>query len=137
MRALVLLAVAAVLAAACGGGGEPSALDEGRSVYGDVCSVCHGSRGQGGVGPAFDDVVATWPSCVDQIEWIRLGSEGWKAEKGDTYGASAKPVDGGMPAQAGNLTEAQIAAVAAFERITYGGAEEALTLADCGVPAGP
>jgi len=133
LRRLGLMIVFAFVLAACGGSGEPSALDEGRSVYGDICSVCHGARGQGGAGPALDGVLATWPSCTDHIDWIRLGSEGWNTEVGDTYGATAKPVAGGMPAQQGNLTDAQIAAVAAFERVRYASAEEAATLTECGV----
>lgn len=108
---------------------------EGKAVYADLCSVCHGATGDGGVGPALDDVAVTWPSCQDQIAWIRLGSDGWRAEFGDTYGATGKPIKGGMPAQAGNLLESEMAAVAAFERATCGGVEESTALAECGVTA--
>jgi mono/diheme cytochrome c family protein len=81
-------------------------------------------------------VTVTWPDCLDHIRWVTLGSEGWRVEVGGTYGATAKPVQGGMPAHRDTLTPEQIAAVAAFERITYGGAAAAETLAACGVPAG-
>jgi mono/diheme cytochrome c family protein len=117
----------------CGGSSEGSPLAEGKAIYAELCSVCHGSTGDGGVGPALDEVAVTWPSCADQIAWIRLGSDGWRAEFGDTYGATDKPVEGGMPAQSENLLESEIVAVAAFERATYGGVDEARALAECGV----
>jgi hypothetical protein len=81
-------------------------------------------------------VLATWPECADHIRWITIGSAGWRDEVGATYGADAKPIEGGMPGHRDKLTTGQIAAVAAFERITYGGADEAETLAACGVAAG-
>ena len=96
-------------------------MAEGKAVYARVCSTCHGPTGEGGVGPALNEVAVTWPSCQDHIAWIGLGSIGWRAQVGDTYGATSKPVNGGMPAQKGNLLESEIAAVAAFERVTYGG----------------
>lgn len=132
--AAVVIAIAIALAG-CGTDSGGSALAEGKAVYADVCSVCHGATGDGGVGPALDEVAITWPSCQDQIDWILLGSNGWMTEFGDTYGATNKPVNGGMPAQKGSLLESEIAAVAAFTRATYGGVEEADALAECGVSA--
>ena len=132
---LATLGLAVVLLAACGGSGTPEALVAGRTVFGDHCSTCHGSSGQGGVGPALSGVAATWPSCADHIEWVTLGSDGYRAAHGDTYGATAKPVIGGMPAHRDLLTADEIAAVAAFERVTYGGIDAATALADCGVAA--
>ncbi|MDJ0923282.1 MAG: cytochrome c [Acidimicrobiia bacterium] len=129
IRAFLLLLV--LVLASCGGGGNDSLLAGGKSVYADTCSVCHGTAGEGGVGPSLDDVTATFPSCDDQIEWIALGSDGWKTERGDTYGASAKPVNGGMPAQIDILDPMEIAAVAAFERATYSGVPEAEAIAQC------
>lgn len=119
----------------CGGESTPDPLRQGRSIYADTCSVCHGSRGQGGVGPALDQVTATWPDCAEQIEWIALGSDGWKDRHGDTYGATAKPVKGGMPAQGDDLTLAEQRLVATFERVTYGGAPREEALDGCGVKA--
>lgn len=121
--------------AACGGGSTPDAVTAGRTVYGDHCSTCHGSAGQGGVGPTLASVVETWPSCREHIEWVTFGSDGWRAAHGDTYGASAKTVLGGMPAHRDLLTPDQIAAVVVFERVTYGGADAETTLADCGITA--
>lgn len=123
----------AVLAVSCGSAAAPEPLRQGREVYGNKCAACHGAAGQGGVGPTLAGVTETWPSCTDQIRWITLGSEGWREQEGDSYGATAKPVLGGMPGHGETLGAAEIAAVAAFERVTYGGAEEAATLAACGV----
>jgi len=127
----------ALVALACAGGGDSGddPIRAGRTIYGNVCSVCHGSTGGGGVGPAFDEVTSTWPECSDHIEWVSLGSDGWKASHGDTYGATGKPVKGGMPSHKDSLTLDEIRRVAAFERIQYGGAERAATLAACGLSA--
>lgn len=130
-RVLIALAIAVVISA-CGGESQPESFREGRTIYGDLCSVCHGSSGEGQVGPAIAGVVATWPQCSDQIEWIRLGSDGWRAEYGDTYGATQKPITGGMPAHGDSLSTPQIRAVAAFERAQYGGREVETALRECG-----
>lgn len=128
----LLLLVAVTLVASCGGE-ETDPFRRGRSIYGNVCSTCHGQAGEGGVGPALDTVTQFWPGCADQVEWITLGSEGWRSAHGDTYGAVAREIKGGMPAQGENLTTEEIRAVAAFERIQYGGADREATLAECGV----
>ena len=131
----VVVAVMIVIAIGCGPGSATSeSLRTGRGVYGDRCSACHGNRGQGGVGPSLADVLDTWPDCSDQQEWIALGSEGWKAEHGPTYGANSIPVDKVMPEHATTLTPAEIAAVAAFERVEYGGGDVTAELAACGLP---
>jgi len=133
----VLIAVAcAVLLMGCGGGttsGSP--LAQGRDVYGAQCSACHGSRGEGGTGPSLREVTSTFPSCADHIEWVTLGSDRWKDEHGDTRGATATPVEGGMPSHENILSADEIALVAAFERVTYGGEVEDVTLDACGVAA--
>jgi mono/diheme cytochrome c family protein len=137
MSGRLLIATLLILAvAACGDSTPATALDRGRRVYADKCSACHGSAGDGGVGPALEGVLVTWPGCSDHIRWVELGSEGWAETVGETYGATAKPIQGGMPGHATSLSAAEIAAVAAFERVTYGGADEAATLAECGLAAG-
>lgn len=131
---LLTLLLLALLLAGCGGGSaSESPLREGRTIYGDTCSVCHGGAGNGGVGPALDTVTETWPTCAAHVEWVEVGSEGWSVRYGDTYGATDKPVQGGMPAHAGILTLEQIRLVAAFERVTYGGQAEADALEDCSI----
>lgn len=131
-----LIASLSLLAVSCGGSAPSGAVASGREVYAARCSTCHGASGQGGVGPSFAGVVETWPDCSDHIRWVTLGSDGWREAVGDTYGATAKPVQGGMPGHGDLLTTDEIAEVAAFERITYGGADEAATLAACGIEAG-
>lgn len=126
-----------VLLSACGGGSASSdEFREGRTLYGDYCSVCHGAAGGGGVGPALDSVIETWPSCDGQVEWVSIGSERWRAQYGDTYGATDNPITAVMPAHDDRLTVDQIRRVVAFERIQYGGQDEAEALEDCEIGQG-
>jgi mono/diheme cytochrome c family protein len=130
-----VVTVMVVIGVGCGSGSVTSeSLRMGRGVYADNCSSCHGSSGQGGVGPSLANVLETWPDCADQQDWITLGSERWKAERGPTYGANDKPVAKVMPEHAKSLTPDEIAAVAAFERVQYGGGDEATESAACGLP---
>jgi mono/diheme cytochrome c family protein len=84
---------------------SPPPAGEGPEVIGEElyagsgCAGCHGGGGGGGVGPAFTGgaIYETFPDFVTHFEWVRLGSAGWLAERGDSYGASGKPVNGGMP----------------------------------------
>lgn len=134
---LVVVAIAmaplSLVAVACGGPSLSDALREGRDVYGDSCSSCHGDSGQGGVGPTLEAVMQTWPSCSDHQDWIALGSERWKAERGPTYGAADAPITAVMPSHDDRLTPRQIAAVAAFERVQYGDGDADAVLLDCGL----
>ncbi len=137
MRPLIAGVLSSVLLlAACTSAERPAALETGRDVYGSTCSVCHGPRGGGEIGPSMESVVGTWPTCGEHVEWIELGSEGWLAEFGDVYGATRKPVIGGMPGQGSTLEAEEIAAVAAYERIEFGGADREATLSECGLDAG-
>lgn len=133
MRTLIPILAVALLVSCGGGGATPTALQEGRTVYGNVCSACHGSAGEGGVGPALDAVTVDFPACDDHIRWVTLGSERWKAEVGATYGATGKPVQGGMPEHGVTLSVREIATVVAWERVTYGRADATVTLEECGV----
>lgn len=133
-----LAACALLLAvlAACGGStpaadGPSADYLGGRDTYG-TCAACHGKAGTGGVGPAFASVLETWPSCEDHVEWVSLGSNGWKEAHGDTYGATDKPITGGMPSFA-TLTDEEIRRVALYERVRFGGADEATEAVACGL----
>ena len=84
---------------------SPPPAGEGPAVLGEElyagsgCGGCHGAGGGGGVGPAFTGgaIYETFPSFVTHFEWVRLGSAGWLEQRGETYGATDKPVGGGMP----------------------------------------
>lgn len=126
--------IAALVLVSCGGSMRSPLMDEGRGIYtGRGCSSCHGGRGQGGAGPALTGAITTFPSCDDQLQWVSLGSDGWKADVGDTYGASAKPVKGGMPTWGSLLTDHEVRAVVAYERVDFGGGDEDAVRADCGL----
>ena len=97
----------------------------GQEVYAGAaaCAGCHGGGGGGGVGPAFigGALYTTFPTCADHTKWIQLGSAGWQAEVGPTYGAEDTVSIGGMPGFQGKLTEDEIYAVVVFERVVFGG----------------
>jgi mono/diheme cytochrome c family protein len=94
-------------------------LAEGAKIF-QQCASCHGSTGEGGIGPSFQGGVLAkdWPKFQDQIRWVSLGSAGWP---GDTYGAQNKPKKGGMPPWATQLTPLQIAEVVRYEREVLSG----------------
>ena len=109
----------------------------GQEVYAGAgaCAGCHGGGGGGGVGPAFTGgaLYTTFPTCADHAKWIQLGSAGWQAEVGPTYGAENTVSIGGMPGFQGKLTEDEIFAVVVFERVVFGGGDTEEVLIDCGL----
>lgn len=121
-----------------GGGTDYLALGQsiflGEAVTGVNCSGCHGAQGGGGVGPALNGVLTTFGACADHEEWVSKGTLGFQAEGRETYG-NGKTVGGGgtMPGFAASLSEEQIASVALFERVRFGGADEAAAMVDCGL----
>jgi hypothetical protein len=119
------------------GGGGTDFIALGGEIYGGPpgnCAGCHGANGQGsGAFPALTGVLTTFGACEDHELWVTLGSSGWQEQVGPNYGDTNKPVGGGMPAFGGSLTEEQIAAVAAFERVRFGGATPDEALVDCGL----
>jgi hypothetical protein len=78
-------------------------------------------------------VLTTFPQCADHRRWIALGSEGWRDEVGDTYGATDEPVDGGMPAFGDELSLERIQQAALYERVRFGGADLLSEKAACGL----
>ncbi len=117
------------------GGAGAAFIGEGRSLYTSTgCAGCHGANGGGGQGPAFANVLITFGSCPDHVEWVRLGSTGFQALGLSTYGDVGKPINGGMPAHQ-SLSEEQLAAVVAFERVAFGGGNADEVLVDCGLVA--
>ena len=99
----------------------------------NTCASCHGADGGGGVGPALNGLGEVFSDPATQMHWVSLGSSGWQAEVGDTYGDTNKPVNGGMPAFAESLTPEELASVVVYERTTFSGldpVEEGLVDAD-------
>lgn len=116
-RAALLGATAALALGACGGGGgggggaasnsppptgaqaHDATLLAGRNVYSAECASCHGTRGQGGVGPTFQDgrLLRNYPNAEDQVTYVANGR-------------------GVMPSFAGVLTHSQLESVVAYER---------------------
>lgn len=137
MKGVLVAAVLVVSLAACtqdGPGSELGAdLESGRETYIAQCALCHGGNGQGASAPALRDVVTTFSRCEGQIEWITLGSERYRAEIGPAYGDADKEITGVMPEFGEALTETEIARVAAFERLQFGGVAAEAALDDCGL----
>jgi mono/diheme cytochrome c family protein len=126
------------------GGGGVDYISAGQDIFMGVavtgvnCSGCHGVNGQGSdTFPALTGVLTTFGSCTDHKEWVTLGSSGWSSTNGSTYGDTQKPVNGGMPTFGGTLTEEQIASVATFERVRFGGEDPETALVDCGLAESP
>lgn len=120
-------------------GGATDYIALGERIYngeegGANCAGCHGVGGGGGVGPALNGVLTVFGSCADHEEWIQLGTTGFQAAGISAYGDTNKPVGGGgtMPGFSA-LSEEQLAAVTAFERVRYGGGDPDQTLSDCGL----
>ena len=111
------------------------AIYNGTGVSGVNCSGCHGADG-GGIAtvPALTGVLTTFGSCSDHLIWVSNGSAGFQAAGDSTYGDINKPINGGMPGFS-SLSEEQLAAVASFERVRFGGGDPETVLADCGLGA--
>jgi mono/diheme cytochrome c family protein len=108
---LVVVVGAAILAAAfgpSGGSGDDVAdsatssdVELGAKVFANSCASCHGSEGEGGVGPAFAGIVVRYPEVADHTKVVAEGQ-------------------GQMPAFGGTLSAAEIDAVVAYERDVLG-----------------
>jgi mono/diheme cytochrome c family protein len=130
---------------AIGGGGADfiamgEAIYQGEEISAVNCAGCHGAGGGGGAGPALNGVLRVFGSCPDHIEWVTLATGGLQAAGESTYGDTNKPLGGfgsSMPGFGSSLSEEQIAAVAAFERVRFGGQEPEAALTDCGLAEEP
>ena len=104
-------------------GEGPEVLGE-EAYAGSGCGGCHGAGGGGGVGPAFTGgaIYETFPDFETHFRWVRLGSDGWSSEVGPTYGATDKPVNGGMPGFGeDSLSDADLLYLVMHERMGLGG----------------
>lgn len=126
-------------AVSCDGSSYPSSsvdfFADGEKIYAQ-CAACHSADGSGGAGPAFTGgaVLATFPSgqCGDHIAWVTIGTAGWPDP---TYGATGKPVGGVglMPGFGSQLSEEELASVALYERVQFGGEDLETAEIDCGL----
>lgn len=123
------------------GGGSTDFVALGQSIYMGQeisavnCAGCHGAGGGGGVGPALNGVLTVFGACQSQVEWVGLGTSGFQGVGRSTYGDTNKQVGGAgnMPGFASSLSAEQLAAVATFERVRFGGAAPDAALTDCGL----
>jgi len=92
----------------------------GAGYYNANCAACHGANGEGGVGPQLNNgaVLKQWPKLVDHLAWVHTGGS---THIGQTIGGVVVTAANAMPAFAGTLTDAQIADVVCYERVTFGG----------------
>ena len=132
--AAVLIVCLALIATACSSEQRSPLEQAGRDIYTGAggCVACHGGRGQGGTGPRLSNLAAVFPSCDEQVEWVRLGSQQWLEQHGPTYGATNEVVDGEMPDHE-DLTDEELRLVVAYERMTFSNMGEAEVVADCGI----
>jgi hypothetical protein len=123
-------------AQSCGGDASPF-FSLGEAIYEVNCVACHGADGGGGVGPSFlgGAVLQTFSACTDHVQWVTLGTQNWPDA---TYGDTGKPAGGGgvMPGYDGNLSETEIASVALYERVAFGGQDIVEAEAACGFTEG-
>ncbi len=127
------------------GGGSTDFVALGQAIYMGQeissvnCAGCHGATGGGGVGPALNGVLTVFGACQSHIEWVGLGTAGFQGAGRSTYGDTSKQVGGGgnMPGFAASLSAEQLAAVAAFERVRFGGEAPEGALTDCGLAEPP
>ena len=99
-----------------------SPVTVGAGIYTSAgCAGCHGANGEGGVGPQLNSgaVLKQWPNLQDHINWVHTGGA---THIGQTIGGVVVTAGNAMPAFQGVLTDAQIADVVCFERVTFGGA---------------
>ena len=96
---VAVAAGAAALATSCGDEGAAAPVDGG-AVFADTCAGCHGTDGDGSVGPSLLAVADRY--TVDEQEAVIRGGRGR------------------MPAFDGALTDAEIDAVVAYTREELG-----------------
>lgn len=121
-----------------GGAGQTDFIAIGSGVY-SSCAACHGANGQGVSGPALSGgaVLATFSSCSDHVTWVALGSAGWQAQFGNTYGDNNTPVAGGMQAWGESLSDEEVRSVVLYERVAFGGESLDAAITDCGLDTPP
>jgi mono/diheme cytochrome c family protein len=98
-----------------------SPVTVGAGVYTSAgCAACHGANGEGGVGPQLNSgaVLKQWPNVQDHIAWVHTGGA---THIGQTIGGVVVTAGNAMPGFNGVISDAQIADVVCYERVTFGG----------------
>jgi len=110
------LAISSLAGCAADEGGQalPAQAEQGREIARtNGCAACHGTNGQGGVGPAFTGLYGSQVTLADGSTVV--ADEAYLAESIRTPGASKSAgYDIDMPSN--NLDDDQIAAVIAYIR---------------------
>lgn len=83
-------------------------IERGRAVYQAACADCHGERGRGD-GPRAAELAVSVGDLTDQAAMAALSDE-------TIYTIIAEGIGEGMPAFAGDLTEEEMRAAAAYTR---------------------
>jgi mono/diheme cytochrome c family protein len=116
------------------GSSEGNLVAAGEEIFSASCAACHGAGGGGGAGPALNGgaVLTTFTSCSDHVAWVALGTAAWPEA---TYGDVEKPVGGFgvMPGFRSSLSDEDLVAVTAYERVAFGGESREETLEMCTV----
>lgn len=106
----------------------------GGAEYAAQCAACHGPDGGGGVGPALKDTHTVFPDPKEQFAWVKevanTHSGSYGAENKGNAGKGSVP--GAMPKFGGSLSDDQIWDVVIFERVTFGGEDQAVSMAAAG-----
>jgi len=99
----------------------------GGQIFAANCSGCHGAAGEGGTGRPLNEVLKTFPDVKDHLAWIENGSPAAGTPYGDPKRPGGQRIAGSngftakMPGFKGTLSADEIAAVARYERVTFGG----------------
>jgi mono/diheme cytochrome c family protein len=119
-RILGLVASAALLVVACGGGSDEAYAPPktGAGIYEASCATCHGKSGQGFVGPSLVDTAVEYPDVADEIAVVTNGI-------------------GEMPAWGGRFTTKQIATVVDYTRTRFATGSSTTTNPNTSGPPAP
>jgi mono/diheme cytochrome c family protein len=98
-------------------------FDQGQAIYVAQCSGCHKVDGTGASGRNLHQVLETFPDRADHLAWIENGSPAAGTPYGDPAAGRVSQSGGfaAMPGFKDTLSPEQIAAVAYYERVEFGG----------------
>lgn len=110
MKLIGVLIIALLLPGLAAAQAEAGSAAVGSTLYQQHCSVCHGSNGEGGVGPSFvgNQDIASAPAMLHIVLFGK----------------------GAMPAWGPQLTDQEIADITTFERSSWGNTFGEVTVAE-------